>query len=90
MHWTELIVLEKQNILKQKLQPLTGNHMFRKSEVWIAGWISLVEIIWLNAYILEELIAWLSWVCIYFLSYEEIFSVGSDNFKQFHLLPYEA
>lgn len=40
---------------------------------------------------------WKSWLpgyseCVYtfFFSYGKFFSVDSDNFKQFHLLPYEA
>lgn len=44
------------------MQPLTGNHMFEKSEIWIFGWVPLVEIIQLNVYDsieMEELIAWL-------------------------------
>lgn len=64
MHWTELIVLEKKNLFrfKQKTQPLSGNHMFEKSEIWIVAWVLLIEIIQLNVYDsieIEELIAWL-------------------------------
>lgn len=48
--------------LNKKCKPFTGNDMFEKSEIWIVGWVLLIEIIQLNvrnSIKMEDLIAWL-------------------------------